>query len=75
MNSHVTVVEFVLMGISIFFVGLSIHLQGRVERRLKYVNRILQSEVDRLDRLNTRQVYGKAAERVTVVYEEGVSRR
>jgi len=29
MNSHVTVVEFVLMGIGIFFLGLSFHLQGR----------------------------------------------
>ena len=25
MNNHVTVVEFVLMGISIFFLGLSFH--------------------------------------------------
>ena len=32
MNSHVTVVGFVLMGVSIFFLGLSLHLQGRVEQ-------------------------------------------
>jgi len=63
MNNHVTVFEFVLMGISIFFLGLSFHLQGRVERlrdenrSLKYVNRILQSEVDSLDRQNIRQVF------------------
>ena len=62
MNSHVTVVEFVLMGIGIFFLGLSFHLQGRVERlrdknrSLKDDNRSLQREVDRLDRLNTRLV-------------------
>lgn len=55
MNSHVTVVEFVLMGIGIFFLGLSFHLQGRVER-LRDRNRSLQREVDRLDRLNTRLV-------------------
>lgn len=63
MNSHVTVVEFVLMGIGIFFLGLSFHLQGRVERlrdenrSLKGVNRILRTEVDRLNRQNTRQVF------------------
>ena len=63
MNSHVTVVEFVLMGIGIFFLGLSFHLQGRVERlrdenrSLKDVNRILRTEVDRLNRQNTRQVF------------------
>jgi len=56
MNSHVTVVEFVLMGIGIFFLGLSFHLQGRVER-LRDRSRSLQREVDRLDRLNTRLVY------------------
>lgn len=55
MNSHVTVVEFVLMGVGIFFLGLSFHLQGRVER-LRDRNRSLQREVDRLDRLNTRLV-------------------
>ena len=63
MNSHVTVVDFVLMGIGIFFLGLSFHLQGRVERlrdknrSLKDVNRILRTEVDRLNRQNTRQVF------------------
>src|SRR5690554_4206504 len=63
MNSHVTVVEFVLMGVSIFFLGLSFHLQGRVERlrdrnrSLKDDNRILRSEVDRLNRQITRQVF------------------
>ncbi len=63
MSSHVTVVEFVLAGIGIFFLGLSFHLQGRVKRlrdknrSLKYVNRLLQIEVDRLQRQNMRQVY------------------
>ncbi len=63
MNSHVTVVEFVLMGIGIFFLGLSFHLQGRVKRlrdenrSLEYVNRLLRIEVDRLNRQNMRQVY------------------
>ena len=63
MNSHVTVVEFVLMGISIFFLGLSFHLQGRVERlrdenrSLKDVNRILRTEVDRLNRLTTKHAF------------------
>lgn len=58
MNSHVTVVEFVLMGIGIFFLGLSFYLQGRVERlrdenrSLKRVNRILRSRVESLDRLD-----------------------
>lgn len=55
MSGHVTVVEFVLMGIGIFFLCLSFHLQGRVER-LRDRNRSLQREVDRLDRLNTRLV-------------------
>ena len=63
MNSHVTVVEFVLAGIGIFFLGLSFHLQGRVKRlrdenrSLKYLNRCLQSSVDSLQRQNMRQVY------------------
>ena len=58
MNSHVTVVELALMGISIFFLGLTFHLQGRVERlrdenrSLKRVNRILRSRVECLDRLD-----------------------
>lgn len=62
MSGHVTVVEFVLMGIGIFFLCLSFHLQGQVERlrdknrSLKDDNRSLQREVDRLDRLNTRLV-------------------
>ena len=63
MSGHVTVVEFVLMGVGIFFLGLSFHLQGRVERlrdknrSLKDDNRSLQREVDRLNRQNTRQVF------------------
>lgn len=63
MNSHVTVIEFVLMGISIFFLGLSFHLQSRVERlrdknrSLKEVNRILRTEVDRLNRLTTKHAF------------------
>lgn len=43
MSGHVTVVEFVLMGIGIFFLCLSFHLQGRVER-LRDKNRSLKDE-------------------------------
>lgn len=63
MNSHVTVVEFVLMGIGIFFLGLSFYLQGRVERlrdenrSLKDVNRILRSQVEHLNRLTTKYAF------------------